>query len=532
VRCCFYQLVCMSFRRAADREYVMFRHQRLLPSQAGQGLPQQRLMATNTKAGIDKPLGTIIWVPGVQDCRRSRAGHSGQSPPMTGLLGMVLVGTRSQLPEAILAMLGKQQVPAMGPTHLKAGDQGELPPKHRGLPRHGVEAPLLHGKAQLQPDCPHQQEEEHQHLSAALLQQELLAVILAGARGRQTREHQPEPQHLTEVQQLHQQLASLLGDKGPIPPLVRQGPRQAPHILPLPEAGLIAQSQPPGSATLPLCLSLSALMPLCRHLVASTEAKQAYMMSHQLDTPMQLYPISVHPGMMRLPTGLLATGQLLLPLEGALPGPPQRSHSAQQVGTGRHMYSTQPTLEVLLRLCSYPLLGWAQSLGQAPQVLLGMITPLEAAAVNQAAMLIAPGRLLNLSMFLVSTRPAAQRSGSPLHLVTASCDCICCLHAFIMECLNSGDPLCGDAPSACPFSSLDSQHLPQCLLSMFVPLDHWTWDKRIYVWQVEKQGPALQSASPHLLRESPLKGTAACCPAAALCHLPPRAAPASALPCS
>lgn len=72
-------------------------------------------------------------------------------------------------------------------------------------------------------------------------------------------------------------------------------------------------------------------MPLCRHLVVSTEAKQADMMSHQLDTPMQLYPISVHPGTMRLPTGLQATGQLLLPLEGAMPGLPQRSHSAQQV---------------------------------------------------------------------------------------------------------------------------------------------------------------------------------------------------------
>ena len=65
------------------------------------------------------------------------------------------------------------------------------------------------------------------------------------------------------------------------------------------------------------------------------------------------------------------------------------------------MYSTQPTLEVLLRLCSYPLLGWAQSLGQAPQVLLGMITPLEAAAVNQAARLTAPGSLQDLSILQV-----------------------------------------------------------------------------------------------------------------------------------
>ena len=109
---------------------------------------------------------------------------------MTELLGMALAGTRLQLPlEAILAMLGKLQVPAMGPTHLRAGDQGGLSPKHRGPPHHGVEAPLLHGKAQLQPDYPHQLEEEHQHLSAALPQQKLLAVILAGARGRQTPEH-------------------------------------------------------------------------------------------------------------------------------------------------------------------------------------------------------------------------------------------------------------------------------------------------------------------------------------------------------
>jgi len=227
-------------------------------------------------------------------------------------------------------MLGKQQVRAMGPTHLKAGDQGGHPPKHRGLPHHGVGMPLLHGKTQLQPDCPQQLEEEHQHLSAALLQQELLAVILAGARGRKTPELLPEPQHPTEVQQ-HQQLASLLGDKGLLPPLVQQGPRQAPHILALPEAGLIAQPQPPGSATLPLCLSLSALMPLCRHLVESTEAKQVAMVSHQLDTTMRSYPITVHPGMMRLPTGLQATGQLLLPLEGAMSGPPRRNHSAQQV---------------------------------------------------------------------------------------------------------------------------------------------------------------------------------------------------------
>ncbi len=379
----------------------MFRHQRLLPKQAVQGLPQQRLVATNTKAGIDKPLGMIIWVPGMQECRRSGEGHSGQSPPTTGLLGMALVKTRPQLPpEAILAMLGKQQVPAMNLTHLRAGDQGELPPKHRGLLHHGVGAPLLHGKPQLQPDCPHQQEEEHQHLNAAPLQQELRAVILAGARGRQTPELLPEAQHLTEGQRL----ASLLGGKGPIPPLVRQGPRPAPHILALPEAGLIAQPLLPGSAMLPLCLSLSALMPrcsiyLCRHLVESTEAKQADMMSHQLDTPMQLYPTSVHPGMMCLPTGLQATGQLLMPLEGAMPGPPRRSLLAQQVGTGRHMFSTQPTLEVLLRLCSYPLLGWAQSLGQVLQALLGMITPLEAAAVNQAARLTAPGRLLNLFIF-------------------------------------------------------------------------------------------------------------------------------------
>ncbi len=72
------------------------------------------------------------------------------------------------------------------------------------------------------------------------------------------------------------------------------------------------------------------------------------------------------------------------------------------------MFSTQPILEVLLRLCSYPLLGWGQSLQQAPQGLLGMITPLEAAAVNQAARLTAPGELLNLSMFQHQTHPGAQ----------------------------------------------------------------------------------------------------------------------------
>ena len=307
----------------------MFRCQRPVSKQAVQGVPQQRLVATNTKAGIDKALDTIIWVPGMQVCRRSGEGHSGRSLPMTGLLGMALVETRPQLPlEAILAMLGMQQVPAMGPTHLKVGDQGGYPPKYRGLPHHGVETPLLLGKAQLQPDWLHPLEEEH--LSAALPQRELLAMILAGARGRQTPEHLPEPQHLTEVQQ-HQQLASLLGDKGPLPPLVQRGARQAPHILALPEAGPTAQPQPPGSATLALCLSLSALMPLCRHLVESAEAKQPAMMSHQLDTTMRLYPISVHPGMMHLPTGLQATGQLLLPLEGAMSGQPRRSHLAQQV---------------------------------------------------------------------------------------------------------------------------------------------------------------------------------------------------------
>jgi len=73
------------------------------------------------------------------------------------------------------------------------------------------------------------------------------------------------------------------------------------------------------------------LKPLCRHLAESTEAKQAAIMSHQLDTPMQLYPTSVHPGMMRLPTGLQATGQLQLALEGVKLGSPQHSHSAQQV---------------------------------------------------------------------------------------------------------------------------------------------------------------------------------------------------------
>lgn len=301
--------------------------QRPVSKRAVQGVPQQRLVAANTKAGIDKALDMIIWVPGMQECRRSGAGRSGLSPPMTGLLGMALVGTRFQLPlEAILAMLGKQQVPAMGPTHLKAGDQGGHPPK---LPHHGVGMPLLHGKAQLPRDCLHQLQEEHQHLSAVLPPQELLAVILVGARGRQTPEHLPEPQHLTEVQQ-HQQLASLLGDKGLCPPPVERGPRQAPHILALPEAGPIAQPQPPGSATLPMCLSLSALMPLCRLLVESTEAKQLAIMSRQLDTTMRSYLISVHPGMMRLPTGLQATGRLLLPLEGVMSGLPRRSHSAQQ----------------------------------------------------------------------------------------------------------------------------------------------------------------------------------------------------------
>lgn len=196
--------------------------QRPVSKRAVQGVPQQRLVAANTKAGIDKALDMIIWVPGMQECRRSGAGRSGLSPPMTGLLGMALVGTRFQLPlEAILAMLGKQQVPAMGPTHLKAGDQGGHPPK---LPHHGVGMPLLHGKAQLPRDCLHQLQEEHQHLSAVLPPQELIAVILVGARGRQTPEHLPEPQHLTEVQQ-HQQLASLLGDKGLCPPPVERGPR-------------------------------------------------------------------------------------------------------------------------------------------------------------------------------------------------------------------------------------------------------------------------------------------------------------------
>lgn len=83
------------------------------------------------------------------------------------------------------------------------------------------------------------------------------------------------------------------------------------------------------------------------------------------------------------------------------------------------MYSTQPTLEVLLRLCNYPLLGWVQSLGQAPQGLLGMITPLEAAAVNQAAMLIAPGQEAG-GPPPVSEPPSTQREplqedGSPQH---------------------------------------------------------------------------------------------------------------------
>ena len=135
----------------------MFRCQRQVSKPAVQGVPQQCLVATNTKAGTDKALDMIIWVPGMQECRRSGAGHSGQSPPMTGLLGTALIGTRPQQPlEAMLAMPDKQQVPAMGPTHLKAGDQGGYPPKHRGLPHHGVGMPLLHGKGQLPPDCLHQ----------------------------------------------------------------------------------------------------------------------------------------------------------------------------------------------------------------------------------------------------------------------------------------------------------------------------------------------------------------------------------------
>lgn len=111
------------------------------------------------------------------------------------------------------------------------------------------------------------------------------------------------------------------------------------------------------------------------------------------------------------------------------------------------MYSTQPTLEVLVRLCSYPLRGWGQCLRQALQGWLGMITPLEGSAVNQAAMWIAPGTLLNLSMFVKSEHtllPSNLGPPSRLHLVTASCYSIYCLHAFIIDCMycfSSGDPL-------------------------------------------------------------------------------------------
>ena len=94
---------------------------------------------------------------------------------------------------------------------------------------------------------------------------------------------------------------------------------------------------------------------------------------------------------------------------------------------------------------------------------------------------------------------------------------------------SSGDPLCADDLDD-PFH-LWTVSIFLSICSPYCPVEP-NGKKRIYVWQVKKQGAPLQSASPHLHRENPSKRTAARSTAAALCHLPSRAAPASALPCS
>lgn len=119
-----------------------------------QALPQQPLRAADTKAGIGQPQEMPLWVPGMQECRRSGAGPSGQnSCRMTGLQGMALAGmSLCLLLEGTLAMLGQLQAPVQGLIHHKAQDQaGQFPQSHKGLLHLGDE--MLCGEAQLLPGC-------------------------------------------------------------------------------------------------------------------------------------------------------------------------------------------------------------------------------------------------------------------------------------------------------------------------------------------------------------------------------------------
>ncbi|KAL0038029.1 hypothetical protein WJX79_010159 [Trebouxia sp. C0005] len=66
-------LHCQGYHSQEARPGITTKCRQLLSRRAVQGAPQQRLVAANTKAGIDKALGTIIWVPGMQEDQVSAA---------------------------------------------------------------------------------------------------------------------------------------------------------------------------------------------------------------------------------------------------------------------------------------------------------------------------------------------------------------------------------------------------------------------------------------------------------------------------
>ena len=177
-----------------------------------QAQPQQQLRAADTKPGIGQAQEAPLWVPGMQECRRSGAGPLGQnSSRMTGLLGMALAGTSPQLLlEGTLAMLDKLQAPVQGLIHHRAQDPvGQFPQNHTGLLHLGDGMLLLCGETQLPFGCPLQLQEERLVLKEALLQQELHMVMLLTTRGHEMGGSMSKPLCLTEHH--HQQVASQLG---------------------------------------------------------------------------------------------------------------------------------------------------------------------------------------------------------------------------------------------------------------------------------------------------------------------------------